>query len=449
MRNTPMPTQSNIFNFLPVLFAVVLCNLSGCKPQSPPEIAKIDQSAPTNPWTNLEWNNDPTNFQFVVVTDRTGGMRPGIFEQGVEKVNLLQPEFVLSVGDLIQGYTEDVDEIKRQWDEFDEFVKRLNMPFFYVVGNHDITNKIMEDIWKERLGSTYYHFVYHDVLFLCLNSEEGLDAHRSSFFSEQQRAYVQQALADNPDVRWTMVFLHKPVWLAQESENEDVKQQIEKSGWSEIESMLQGRKHTVFAGHIHRYTHRTRNNSKYITLATTGGGSRLGGPIFGQFDHVLWVTMTDQGPVMANLMLEGIWDDDFSREDVEKYLTMDLKRKSVLVESDFDDEKPLGNESFDIRLFNAHEVPMEVTVTFDKGEHISFSPDKITVTVPPNSVEKAGIQLKVKALAVASTETAGGDEEPAWAKLWDELEDLPVHWEIAYDFEKHGKISVKGSAEIY
>ena len=444
-----MPTQINIFRFLPVLLAGILCVFSGCKPQSPPEIAQIDQSEPTNPWTNLEWNNDPKNFQFVIVTDRTGGMRPGIFEQGVEKVNLLQPEFVLSVGDLIQGYTEDLDEIKRQWDEFDEFVNRLNMPFFYVAGNHDITNKVMEDIWKERLGATYYHFVYHDVLFLCLNSEEGLDAHRSSFFSDEQRTFVRQTLDANPDVRWTLVFLHKPVWLAEESTAEGAgKEAVEKSGWSEIESMLQGRKHTVFAGHIHRYTHRTRHNNNYITLATTGGGSRLGGPIFGQFDHVMWVTMTDEGPVMANLMLEGIWDEDFSREDVENYLTMDLKRKSILVESNFDDEKPLKNESFDVRIFNSHEVPMEVTLTLEKGEHITFSPDKIVKTISPNSVDKVNVKLQVKGQPVPQKQVKQ-DEEPEWKKLWDELEDLPVYWEITYDFEKYGKISVKGSAEIY
>ena len=305
-----MPDQTKKPYFTFAVLIAVICYLSCCQPAKSPEIAKIDQSGNLNPWTNLDWNNDPRNFQFVIVTDRTGGERPGIFEQGVEKVNLLQPEFVMSVGDLINGYTEDVDQIKSQWEEFDEFVSRLEMPFFYVAGNHDISNKVMEDIWKERLGATYYHFVYHDVLFLCLNSEEGLDAHRSSFFSEQQRAYVKQTLAANPEVRWTMVFLHKPVWLAEERSDER-KQEVEKSGWKEIESMLQGRKHTVFAGHIHRYTHRERSNSDYITLATTGGGSKLGGPVFGQFDHVLWVTMTAEGPVMANLMLEGIWDEDF------------------------------------------------------------------------------------------------------------------------------------------
>src|SRR5688572_4625479 len=59
----------------------------------------------TKPWTRLNFNNDPKHFQFVVVSDRTGAVRPGVFEEAVRKINLLQPEFVMSVGDLIMGYS--------------------------------------------------------------------------------------------------------------------------------------------------------------------------------------------------------------------------------------------------------------------------------------------------------------------------------------------------------
>ena len=43
----------------------------------------IDQSGSVFPWSHLEFNNDPENFQFAVVTDRTGGHRPGIFMDAV------------------------------------------------------------------------------------------------------------------------------------------------------------------------------------------------------------------------------------------------------------------------------------------------------------------------------------------------------------------------------
>ncbi|MCH7944837.1 MAG: serine/threonine protein phosphatase, partial [Armatimonadetes bacterium] len=59
-----------------------------------------------NPWTHLDLVNDPENFQFAIVTDRTGGHRAGVFPDAMRKLNLLQPEFVMSVGDPVEGYTE-------------------------------------------------------------------------------------------------------------------------------------------------------------------------------------------------------------------------------------------------------------------------------------------------------------------------------------------------------
>src|SRR5688500_14050013 len=56
-----------------------------------------------NPVTHLRWNDAPEEFRFAIVSDRTGAHRDGIFSQAVEKLNLMQPEFVLSVGDLIEG----------------------------------------------------------------------------------------------------------------------------------------------------------------------------------------------------------------------------------------------------------------------------------------------------------------------------------------------------------
>ena len=55
------------------------------------------------PWTDKEFLNNPANFQFAIVADRTGGVRRGVFPEAVKKVNDLRPEFVMSVGDLITG----------------------------------------------------------------------------------------------------------------------------------------------------------------------------------------------------------------------------------------------------------------------------------------------------------------------------------------------------------
>ncbi|MEL7377700.1 MAG: hypothetical protein AAFN65_12135, partial [Bacteroidota bacterium] len=51
-----------------------------------------DLNGPT-PYTGLDFRVPDGQFQFVIVTDRTGGLRPGIFSRAVDKINLLQPQF--------------------------------------------------------------------------------------------------------------------------------------------------------------------------------------------------------------------------------------------------------------------------------------------------------------------------------------------------------------------
>jgi hypothetical protein len=55
------------------------------------------------PWTNKTFLNDPNNFRFALVSNRTGGVRHGGFPRAVKKLNELQTEFVISVGTLTKG----------------------------------------------------------------------------------------------------------------------------------------------------------------------------------------------------------------------------------------------------------------------------------------------------------------------------------------------------------
>lgn len=262
-------------------------------------------TAEKNPWTGLKLNADEGQFQFVVVGDRTGGHRAKIFSRAVHQINLLQPEFVMSVGDLIEGYTQKPDVMAAQWKEFEGYVKNFQMPFFYVPGNHDLATRELIEHWGGRYGRSYYHFVYRGVLFLAVNSEDGA----ASTISAEQIAYFKKALAENPNVRWTLAFLHKPLWTAPD---------LEKNGWAEMEKNLAGRKYTVFCGHVHRYQKFVRNGMNYYQLATTGGGSRLRGVEYGEFDQVAWITMRPDGPLIANILLDGVYPENLQVPDTDE-----------------------------------------------------------------------------------------------------------------------------------
>lgn len=282
-----------------------------------PSVLKIEQQSTVNPWTHLNLNNQPKNFQFAIVTDRTGGHRKMVFEKAVRKLNLLQPEFVVSVGDLIEGYTDKPENMATQWNEFQGYVKELKMPFFYVPGNHDISNVTMLKEWEQRLGRHYYHFVYHNTLFLIVNSE-ATPGSKMEKLGDEQLNYLRKVIQENSNVRWTFAFLHKPLWTY------GADKLGAGTGWEELEKAMEGRKWTAFCGHEHRYVTFKRNGNDYIQLATTGGGSKLRGKKEGEFDQFAWVTMTDAGPVIGNILLDGV---------VELNLSDDLEYDAKMAEA--------------------------------------------------------------------------------------------------------------------
>jgi hypothetical protein len=287
------------------------------------------------PWTSEMFQNDPEAFQFVVIGDRTGGAnQQGTFKLAINQLNLLQPEFVINVGDMIEGYSDDKAKLNAEWDEVDEMLNQLKMPFFRTPGNHDIANETAQQVWRDRHGATRYHFVYSDTLFLVLDSEdppreapEGIEEKLELYnelqvsdpakaqamlaefmsdeavvaglskpieFSDEQLDFVKDALAQNADVRWTFVFLHEPAW-----ENSS-------DSFKAIQGMLKDRKHTFLAGHLHYYDYDLIDGYEHITMGPSGASFHHEGP--GNVDHIMWVTMTEDGPEIANIALKGVFD---------------------------------------------------------------------------------------------------------------------------------------------
>jgi hypothetical protein len=274
---------------------------------TPPVQVRVESR---NPWSILPDRDPAANaFHFAVIGDRTGGHRKGVFSRAVEKINLLRPAFVVSVGDLIEG-SANADTNRRQWAEFNGYLGKLTVPFFYAPGNHDAANTALAATWQEQFGRRYYHFRYRDVLFLVLNAYDDEDqpapasGKLGTRFGPKQRDAVKAALAANADARWTFVFLHPPVWA-------DAKAATD-TGFAAIEDLLAGRPYTVFAGHLHQYRKYLRRGHDYFQLATTGGGSSLRGVEYGEFDQVAWVTVGPDRPVVANVLIDAVLREDLA-----------------------------------------------------------------------------------------------------------------------------------------
>lgn len=280
-------------------------------------------------------------LRFAVIGDNTGIARPGVFQQAMRQLRWLQPDLIISVGDLIEGYSDDRAQITGQWDAVERSVSLAGVPFIYTRGNHDVDNAVTEEAWRTRRGAPYYAFTYKGALFVVLDTEDpatpmsektakqfywmvdlmkqdqekaeklivdhlshGPSAHGDSEegfmklevanFSDKQLAFVRDTLAKHPNPTWTFVIMHKPAW------------KMASPAFAKIQAMLGNRNYTVFAGHTHYFTHDVLDGHDLINMATTGGIIQRQGP--GTLDHTMMVTMGPTGPFYANIRLAGLMD---------------------------------------------------------------------------------------------------------------------------------------------
>ncbi len=311
----------------PTLLLFGLLLLIGCRTEyrKTPNFEN-DITVGPKPWTGESFELEEEDFTFGIISDLNGGEREGVYSKAVAQLNRLDPTFVLSVGDLIDGGTEDSLQLAKEWESFDSRTAKLNMPFFYLGGNHDLTNPAMRRFWKQRYGPRYYHFVYENVLFLMIDSEDYSEKRMLEIYEARARAlkiikgeiagnyedseyyhmperriggmstdqinYFKKVLQRYPKVKWTFLLMHKPLWMREDDQ-----------GLGAIESALQGRNYTVINGHFHSYSHRIRNNMDYMILGTTGGSQFEGDEQ--SFDHVTLVRM-DSIPVITHLRMDGI-----------------------------------------------------------------------------------------------------------------------------------------------
>jgi len=264
-------------------------------------------------------------FHFVVFGDRTGGPAEGIkiLAQAVEDANLLDPDLVMTVGDLVNGYNQ-TDPWMKQMEEFQFTMSKLNMPWFPVAGNHDIywrkdakdpeakPPREHEENYEQHFGPLWYWFEHKNTGFLTLFSDEGNPDGRQRNFGDREQQQISQTqlkwiaaeLEKMKRLQHVFVFLHHPFWWGARYPG---------SNWDEVHKLLvkNGNVRAVLAGHIHQMRYDgVRDGIGYYALATTGGSLTPGMQYeyFGLLHQFNVVTVRSNGFSMASIPVGGVFD---------------------------------------------------------------------------------------------------------------------------------------------
>ncbi len=335
-------------------------------------------SSKQKPWT-FEPNIPSDNFHFVIIGDLTGGEEIGVFETAIEKINQMAPDFVMCVGDLIEGYTLDQPTIDSQWKSLQERLGKLNAPFFYLPGNHDFSNKKLAKTWLSKLGADHYSFTVNHSLFLMINMFEP----NTNGLSKQQVSYLQSVLKNHNKKYPVYVFSHAPLWKSWKRE-----------GYNEIDSLINSFQTTFFCGHEHHYLFKEDKGKNHYMLAKTGGGFEKVNVNLGEFDHFLWITANKKGHSVANILLDGI----ISPEVVDNSTELQV---NILRSSSWFNIEPsvVENNSTDIVksqiiLSNRGDFPLFINGELPGNERFVLSPKMISEEIPAGGTVNVPVEIK-------------------------------------------------------
>ncbi|MEZ6014345.1 MAG: LamG-like jellyroll fold domain-containing protein [Planctomycetota bacterium] len=219
-------------------------------------------------------------FTFVVYGDRTGGPADGvkILAEAVTETNLLGPDLVMTVGDLVQGYNERPEWLT-QMREYRDIMDRLDCRWFPVAGNHDVYWRgdgerpaaEHEGDFEAHFGPLWYAFRHKTAWFIVLYTDEPNPATGERNFSKpesqrmspEQFTWLAETLEHTRSAEHVFVFCHHPRWT-EGNYGDD---------WRRVHALLvaAGNVTAVFGGHIHRMRYDPQDGIEYFAVATIGG----------------------------------------------------------------------------------------------------------------------------------------------------------------------------------
>jgi predicted phosphodiesterase len=218
------------------------------------------------------------NFRFAILGDRTGGAQPQIYGRVWREVDLFHPDFVINVGDTIQG-TDDETALS-QWTELRPIWARYShYPLYFTPGNHDVWSDFSRSLYEqESKRKSFYSFNYEDTHFTVLDTSTTLE------LTAEQLQFLEQDLEAHQEREPKFIFFHHPTWIRALDEGQDFRlHQLAKQYGVDY----------VISGHGHVFVKRERDGIVYIEVGSSGG--QMTRPLIrgegfkdGRFYHWVW-----------------------------------------------------------------------------------------------------------------------------------------------------------------
>lgn len=156
-----------------------------------------------------EEENHEDSFEFAFLTDihiKPEMNAPKGFQMAIDKVNELNPDFVITGGDLVYDTMRgNYEQSESLFTLYKDMSKGFKMPVYNCIGNHDLfaiyeESPESEDhpdykygMWERHFGKTYYSFDHKGWHFITLNSLDVTENKRyKGFFHQEQLQWLKE-----------------------------------------------------------------------------------------------------------------------------------------------------------------------------------------------------------------------------------------------------------------
>ena len=153
---------------------------------------------------NRESAANPNDFTFVFMTDihlEPGRNAPTGFKQAIDSINKINPDFVLTGGDLIaDALQQNYERADSLYNLYNQSIKDLKMPVYNTMGNHEIfgifkKSGVEKDhpeygkrMFEKRIGKRYYTFKHNDWVFMVL---DGIEPGENRYYGKIDSVQIQ------------------------------------------------------------------------------------------------------------------------------------------------------------------------------------------------------------------------------------------------------------------